>query len=127
MNLELRIKNKKKQIVKIFFASFVLFVLVMIHNSCLVIHVAQGATGVGMGIETSIKENEYNRAAMQLNQKASELDQRQAALNALQQQIARDNQRRDSILLFIGFILFSLIGVNYYLDINRRKLNLIKT
>jgi sensor histidine kinase YesM len=78
-------------------------------------------TGVGSGIETTVKENEFNRAAAQLRQKASDLDQRQRALDELENELAHSNQRRDQILLIVGLSLFGLIGVNYYLDFHRRK------
>ena len=83
--------------------------------------------GVGLGLQTSVQENEYNRAARQLNQKASDLDQRQQALDELQLQIAQSNQRRDQILVLVGLTLFTLIIVNYYLDLHRRKQGILKT
>ncbi|MEI8361028.1 MAG: hypothetical protein WCG01_02785 [bacterium] len=89
--------------------------------------VLASSMGVGAGIQTSVPENEYSRAAIQLRQKSTELDQRQQALDNLQKKIEQGNQTRDKVLVVAGLSLFVLIVINYYLDLHRRKLTGIKT
>lgn len=81
-----------------------------------------------IGISTSVPSNEYNTLAQALTDKERVLNEREILIKEKEDAIARtvaDNLRRDNVrtLLFVGaslFVLFILVGLNFYFDMHRR-------
>ncbi len=86
---------------------------------------AHAASVIGMSV--GVPENEANRLAQALEQKASELSERERAIDAKEREVRaivyeeNSKQLRLIILLVTGvtFFLMTLIGVNFYMDRKR--------
>jgi hypothetical protein len=70
-----------------------------------------------VGVYASIEENEVNGLLAQLNEKEKELNEREIAI------VEKENRNEKETLLWIsliGFGLFGLILLNFYLDFKKR-------
>jgi NADH:ubiquinone oxidoreductase subunit 2 (subunit N) len=83
-----------------------------------------GWLGLANGAELNsvVAENPYNRAARQLEAKSQALDQREASLEELEQNLAQSYYQ---VFAAIG-LLFMLILINFLLDHQRRRKALLK-
>jgi len=80
--------------------------------------------GLAVGMSTGVVENPMNKLALDLKQKEDGLNARKKELDAREAWIDDSNNRRDSLILFMGlgiWVLFCLIMINFYMDIKKRK------
>ncbi len=85
---------------------------------------AANAVGVSIGVE----ENEYNRIAQQLKERAEELDEKEKSLQEIEEEILEElrEERREERQAFLfmslgGVVMFGLISANFYYDIAWRR------
>ena len=81
------------------------------------------ASGAAATLGVAVPENQYNTLAEQLRAKQTELDQREASLNAAPARPATWPLFQSDLLsvasFFMSFILLILIGLNFYFDKRR--------
>jgi hypothetical protein len=75
-----------------------------------------------VGMSTSVPENPFNKLALELKQKESNLNSREQELNKKEANLNDTWQPKLMVVLATGIIvLFLLILINYYFDFTRRR------
>jgi hypothetical protein len=77
-----------------------------------------------IGVYAGVEDNGMNSLASQLNARAAQLDQREAALASAQQRATSDPTTL-FVVTMIGIGLLGLILLNFYLD-SRRRMSMAK-
>lgn len=73
-------------------------------------------------MSASVPENPYNTLAAALADRESQLDQREAALNAAASKGLSFSEMLGASSFFISLILLILVALNFYYDVKRGKL-----
>jgi hypothetical protein len=80
--------------------------------------------GLSIGITAGVPENDYNKLAQALKEKDKALTERERNLAKTEMTVLNaqreNNTRLVWLIMAIGFVLLSLILINFYLDKKRR-------
>ena len=79
--------------------------------------------GQAVGMSITVKENPFNKLALQLKNKENSLDEREKTLDLREKNLSAVNYRQNAIIYILAggiVILFLLIVINFFLDFKRR-------
>lgn len=113
------------RILFLFFIPFCFF-LVLGLNPIDVGQILKAKMGQAVGMSVGVPANSYNKIAVQLADKEEQLDQREAELAKIESTITGNYEQQGTLVVFLSIgivVLFILVGLNYYMDYRRKKLN----
>jgi len=112
---------------KIFFLSFIIvwFLFILGLNPVSITKLIGTKIGSAVGFSVGVKENSFNKLALQLQEKEERLVEKEETLERIEAELKKRSSFRENklvLIMILGIaILFILILLNYYFDYKKRK------
>ena len=115
---------------KIFFLALIIvwFLFILGLNPVSITKLIGAKISSAVGFSVGVKENSFNKLALQLQEKEKRLVKKEETLERIEAELKKRNSLRENklvLIMILGIvILFILILLNYYFDYKKRKSDL---